>query len=78
VLPVWKLRWLFPGAQTVVSLWGGQNWSQSGNAVSLSSWPWQPLPPGGTERIGFVGGGAAPATPLSATLEGKACTVTAV
>jgi len=76
-LPLWKLQWLFPGAQKVVDLWGAQTWSQSGRTVTLSSWPWQSLQPGGTATLGFIGGGTAAAAPLAATLQGKPCTVTA-
>jgi expansin (peptidoglycan-binding protein) len=71
----WTLRWSFPGSQQVAEGWNG-NYSQSGNAVTVSNASWNgAIAPGATVTAGFNGSysGSNP-VPTAFTMNGVACT----
>jgi hypothetical protein len=69
----WTLEWMFPGAQQISQLWGG-NVSSQGQAVTVTSLSWDAtIPAGGSmNSVGFTATGTA-ATPTAFLLNGVAC-----
>jgi hypothetical protein len=77
-LPRWTLKWTFPGAQQISSLWNSGGWTQSGQVVTATSSPWSPPLPAnsaGTATLGFVVTGSTPVIPKGVTLNGTTCGV---
>ncbi|ACU35778.1 cellulase family glycosylhydrolase [Actinosynnema mirum] len=70
----WVLRWTWPGAQTVSSMWGGTP-TQSGANLSVANASYTAdIPAGGSVSVGFTGGvTGANAAPTAFTLNGASC-----
>ena len=70
----WRLRFNFPGNQTITNLWNG-SYSQSGSAVTVNNASWNgTIPANGSASFGFQatysGSNNVPGT---FTLNGQAC-----
>ncbi|GAA2667168.1 MULTISPECIES: cellulase family glycosylhydrolase [Actinosynnema] len=70
----WVLRWTWPGAQTVSSMWGGTP-TQSGANLSVANASYTAdIPAGGSVSVGFTGSvTGANAAPTAFTLNGASC-----